>query len=57
MFSTLLFYFILCRTKRYSGEEAANMIVHFLNICIFKFAFQNGVNELFWSSGSGDIAK
>ena len=27
MFSTLLFYFILCRTKRYSGEEATNMIV------------------------------
>ena len=27
MFSTLLFYFILCRTKCYSGEEAANMIV------------------------------
>ena len=27
MFSTLLFYFILCRTKRYSGEEAAIMIV------------------------------
>ena len=27
----------------------------FLNICMFKFAFQNGVSELFWSSGSGDI--
>ena len=27
MFSTFLFYFILCRTKRYSGEEATNMIV------------------------------
>ena len=26
-------------------------------ICMFKFAFQNGVNELFWSSGSGDIAR
>ena len=27
MFPTLLLYFILCRTKLYSGEEAANMIV------------------------------
>ena len=27
MFSTLLFYFILCGTKHYSGEEATNMIV------------------------------
>ena len=25
--STLLFYFILCKTKRYSGEEAAKIIV------------------------------
>ena len=24
---------------------------------MFKFAFQNGVNELFWSSSSGVIAK
>ena len=28
-----------------------------LNICVFKFALQNGVNELFWPSGWGDIAK
>ena len=27
MFPTLLLYFILCKTKPYSGEEAANMIV------------------------------
>ena len=27
MFSTLLLYFILCKTKRYSGEGAANIIV------------------------------
>ena len=27
MFPTLLLFFILCTTKRYSGEEAANMIV------------------------------
>ena len=27
MFPTLLLYFLLCKTKRYSGEEAANMIV------------------------------
>ena len=26
MFPTLLFHFILCRTKHHSGEEAANMI-------------------------------
>ena len=30
---------------------------HDLNICDFKFAFHNEVNELIWSSGSGDIAK
>ena len=27
MFSTLLFYFTLCKAKGYSGEEATNMIV------------------------------
>ena len=26
MFSILLFHFFWCRTKRYSGEEVANMI-------------------------------
>ena len=30
---------------------------HYLTICLFKFAFQNGVNELFRPSGSGDIPK
>ena len=30
---------------------------HYLNIYVFKFALQNGVNELFQSSGSVDIAK
>ena len=27
MFSTLLFYFILCRTKRHFRDEAANIIL------------------------------
>ena len=30
---------------------------HYFNISVYKFAFQDGVNELFWPSGSGDIAK
>ena len=30
IFSTLLFYFILCKKRHYSGEKAANMIVNSL---------------------------
>ena len=30
---------------------------HYLNICSLKFAFHNEVNNLFFSTGLGDIAK